>query len=311
MSNAILKIDDLTKQYKDKFALNSFSIEINKGARYAIIGPNGAGKTTLIRIIMGLSDPTNGSICIFGKTDEEGLSEARKKIGTLIEYPTFYKTMSAFENLEINRKLKNINDKNRSKELLELVGLENNKKKVKDFSLGMKQRLGIAKALMSHPEFLILDEPTNGLDPIGIIDFRNLIMKLNSEGITILICSHILKEMEEIATNFGIIKNGKMIKQLSIDEIHNNDNICMKINTDSPEKLSELIEKTFELKSKINGNNVYVYNSPKDLTGGKLVKKISDIDDKINIYEFSRNTETLEDYFKTTIGNSLEGNQNV
>jgi len=209
----ILKTYNLTKRFKNQIAVNEVNVKIKKGDIYGLVGKNGAGKTTLMKMIVGLSEPTNGKIELFEKNE---LSNGRKRIGCIIEMPALYPNMTAEQNLSIQATLIGNNDENEIEEILGLVGLkEVRKKKVENFSLGMKQRLGIGIALIGNPEFLILDEPVNGLDPIGVREIRNLILKLNSEcGITILISSHILSELYKIANVFGIINEGNLVSEI-------------------------------------------------------------------------------------------------
>lgn len=209
----ILKTYNLTKRFKNQIAVNEVNVKIKKGDIYGLVGKNGAGKTTLMKMIVGLSEPTSGKIELFEKNE---LSNGRKRIGCIIEMPALYPNMTAEQNLSIQATLIGNNDQNEIEEILGLVGLkEVRKKKVENFSLGMKQRLGIGIALIGNPEFLILDEPVNGLDPIGVREIRNLILKLNSEcGITILISSHILSELYKIANVFGIINEGNLVSEI-------------------------------------------------------------------------------------------------
>ncbi|MBR6483649.1 MAG: ATP-binding cassette domain-containing protein, partial [Clostridiales bacterium] len=202
MNSIVMETKGITKKYKHTLALDNVALKLEKGKIYGFIGQNGAGKTTLIRLITGLSFPTGGEISLWGKTGEKELQEQRKRIGSLIEGPALYPYMTAYQNMETQRIQRGIPDKSIIDKTLKLVGLEDTgKKKVRNFSLGMKQRLGIAVALLNTPEFLILDEPINGLDPSGIVDVRNLIKKLNKEyGMTILISSHILEELYNTAT---------------------------------------------------------------------------------------------------------------
>jgi len=244
MSDYILKSNHLTKVYKMDFALHNVNISIKKGAIYGFIGQNGAGKSTFIRIITGLASPTDGSIELFGKRDEQDLSDARKRIGSIIESPALYPNMTARENLETHRLLRGIPGQACIDKVLTLVGLQDTgKKKSKNFSLGMKQRLGLAIALLGDPEFLILDEPTNGLDPMGVIEMRELLKKLNREhGITILISSHILSELHLLATHFGIIHKGELLEQLSASELHEKCQHYLHIKVDDVGKAAAVIE---------------------------------------------------------------------
>ena len=218
----ILETNNLVKNYKDFKALNHANIHIEKGSIYGLIGKNGAGKTTLIRIICGLQKQTSGSYTIYGVNDScREIANVRKRIGAIIETPAIYGEMSAKDNLIVQYKLVGMSNLDDIDSLLKLVGLDKTgNKKVKHFSLGMKQRLGIAIALANNPDFLILDEPINGLDPQGIIEIRELILKLNKEKrITILISSHYLDELSKIATHYGFIDNGTIIKEISSDEL--------------------------------------------------------------------------------------------
>lgn len=218
----ILETKNLTKKYKNTQVLNDVNIKLEKGNIYGFVGQNGAGKTTLIRIITGLSFPTSGEIYLFGQTGEKQLQMQRKRIGCMVENPALYPNMTAYQNLEIQRIQRGIPDKEVIEDTLELVGLKDTgKKKVKNFSLGMKQRLGIALALINDPEFLILDEPVNGLDPVGIVEIRELIKRLNEEkGMTILISSHILEELHQTVNNYIIISHGVILESLTQSEIN-------------------------------------------------------------------------------------------
>jgi ABC-2 type transport system ATP-binding protein len=240
----ILKTNQLSKKYQDKMALNNVDLSIKKGSIYGFIGQNGAGKSTLIRVVAGLAYPTAGSFELFGETDEQEMNEARKRIGTIIEGPALYPHMTAVENLEAHRLLKGIPGKECIEKTLALVGLQNTgRKKAKNFSLGMKQRLGLAIALLGDPEFLILDEPINGLDPMGVVEVRELLKKLNQEyGITILISSHLLSELHLLATHYGIIHNGELLEQLSAKELHEKCQQYLHIKVDDPDKAAAVIE---------------------------------------------------------------------
>ncbi|MCU9614527.1 ABC transporter ATP-binding protein [Caldibacillus lycopersici] len=214
----IVETRKLTKRFGKEFAVSDLAMKIPKGEIYGFLGPNGAGKTTTIRMLLGLMQPTAGSVRIFGSDLKKDRINILKKVGSLVENPSYYPHLTAAENLEVLRKIYGT-EKNRVNEVLEIVRLSDvANKKVKGFSLGMKQRLGIAAALLNRPELLILDEPTNGLDPSGIIEIRNLIKRLPSiYGMTIVISSHLLSEIDQIATTVGIVSKGKMIFQDSID----------------------------------------------------------------------------------------------
>ncbi|WP_214630316.1 ATP-binding cassette domain-containing protein [Paenibacillus agaridevorans] len=221
MHEYVLKTNQLSKQFKGHRALDKVNLSIRRGAIYGFIGQNGAGKSTLIRLVTGLAFPTEGSIELFGVSEEKALIQNRKRIGSSIESPALFPHMTASENLEVNRILRGIPGKDCVPRMLKQVGLhETGKKKAKNFSLGMKQRLGLAIALLGDPEFLILDEPTNGLDPMGVIEMRELLKTLNRElGITILISSHILSELHLMASHYGIIHRGQLLEQLTAEEL--------------------------------------------------------------------------------------------
>ena len=213
----ILTARSLGKRYKNFKALNDFSIHVPKGAIYGFIGKNGAGKTTLIRLVCGLQEPSAGSYTLYGtEHTDPGISRCRRRMGAVVETPSIYQDTTAEDNLKEQYRIIGLPSFDSIPELLRLVGLENTgKKKAKHFSLGMKQRLGIAIALAGNPDFLILDEPVNGLDPQGIIEVRELILKLNREkGITFLISSHILDELSRLATHYGFIDSGHMVKEM-------------------------------------------------------------------------------------------------
>lgn len=218
MSEIICQTTELCKNYKNFHVLQNVNFSINRGEIYGLVGENGAGKSTLIRILTGLAFKSSGIITLFGKTDY--LQHERTKIGCTIEMPALYKDMTAKQNLEIQRVQRGIPDQKCISKTLELVGLNNTeKKKVNNFSLGMKQRLALAVALLGEPEFLILDEPVNGLDPTGIIELRELLKKLARENhVTILISSHILSELNQLATCYGFLHHGKLLKQITAED---------------------------------------------------------------------------------------------
>ncbi len=218
----VLEVENLSKLFGKNQVLNSLTMKIPQGSIYGFVGKNGAGKTTLMRIICGLQNPTSGCYRLFGvENSEADIIKSRRKMGAIVETPSIYKNMTAEENLKEQYMILGLTSFEGIDEILHLVGLdETGKKKAGDFSLGMKQRLGIAVALCGGPEFLILDEPVNGLDPQGIIEIRELILKLNKEmNITFLISSHILDELAKVATHYGFINNGNIIKEISATEL--------------------------------------------------------------------------------------------
>lgn len=245
MEQAVLTTFDLTKRYKDQTALDQVNLDVRKGDIYGLIGQNGAGKSTLLRIVTALAWPTSGAVSLFGESSESGLIEARKRVGAIIEGPTLLPEMTARDNLEVHRLLRGIPGKACISKTLALVGLEDTgKKKARNFSLGMKQRLGLAIALLGDPELLILDEPTNGLDPKGIVELRELIKKLNREmGITIVISSHILGELYQMATKYGIIHKGKLLEQITHEELHEKCKRHLRIRVDDASKAAAVLER--------------------------------------------------------------------
>ncbi|GAA0292041.1 ABC-2 type transport system ATP-binding protein [Gracilibacillus halotolerans] len=238
----ILETKELTKRFGKEEAVSKLDMKIKKGEIYGFLGPNGAGKTTTIRILLGLMKPTSGSIRIFQENLDTERISILKRVGSLVENPSYYPHLTAYENLEASRKILEV-PKARIQEVLNIVGLSDvTNKKVKGFSLGMKQRLGIANSLMNNPELLILDEPTNGLDPSGIIEIRNLINRLaNEAGITILISSHLLSEVDQLATTVGIINKGKLIFQDSIDVMRRYAQQSISIKVNDSEKARNML----------------------------------------------------------------------
>lgn len=293
----ILETKDLTKTYGSKNVVNSVNLHIAKGDIYGFIGKNGAGKTTLMRLVLGLAFPTSGEIKLFGNTD---LSKERARIGSLIEAPGLFKNCSAYENLKRFSILYGGTDEE-IKDLLKLVGLEDTgNKKAGVFSLGMKQRLGIAIALLGKPEFLVLDEPINGLDPAGIKEIRNLLLKLNKErNITIFIASHLIDELAKIATKYGIINNGNLIEEISADELLKQ---CVKrviVKVDSIDKAVETLKSKYkDLKFETNQNEIIITHDNLDTT--KLLQDF--ISNGVLVKEIKDSQSDFEDYFIERIG---------
>lgn len=221
MEEVIFEARNLTKKYRNTLALDHINLSLRRGEVYGFIGENGAGKTTAIRLITGLSFPTEGSMSLFGKSGEKELQKQRARIGCMVETPALYKNMTAVQNLEAQRIQRGIPDRDGIGKTLKLVGLsDTGKKAVRHFSLGMRQRLGIAMALLNDPEFMILDEPINGLDPSGIVETRELIRQLNQErGITFLVSSHILSELYQTATRYILLHKGRVLEELTQREL--------------------------------------------------------------------------------------------
>lgn len=300
MKEMILKTDHLTKKYKDFTALEDVSIHIQKGDIYGLIGRNGAGKTTLMKVITTLSNKTSGSFELFGEPDTH-LENSKRRMGSLIENSAFFPNLTAYENLKYYCLQKGIVDEKQIEEALKTVDLENAKnKKFKNFSLGMKQRLGIAFAILDNPDFIILDEPINGLDPIGISDLRDTFKKLNQEkNITILISSHILSELYAIATRFCILESGKVIKELTKEELDLECSKCIVIKTKDAKKATVVLEKKLKTTNYkvIDSQEIRLYDYLEQ--SDKVMKALSKCD--IPIMEFYETGISLEDYFKTVI----------
>lgn len=247
MSETILEVKQLTKRYGKQLALNNFDLTVSKGEIVGIAGRNGAGKTTLFRIITGLTPEFSGSLSLFGSLDEQGALENRHFVGTIIEAPAFFPDLTAKQNLEYYRIQRNIKDQNRVDEMLALVDLaDTRRKKFKEFSLGMKQRLAIALALLHRPQLLIFDEPTNGLDPTGIIQVRDLLLKLaQEEELTILVSSHILTELEHLATRFVIIEQGNKIDEFTKGELQERIQSYYEIRVNKPLAAINILQTVF------------------------------------------------------------------
>lgn len=298
----VLETNNLEKKYKDFRALNHTNIHIEKGAIYGLIGKNGAGKTTLIRIVCGLQEPTNGSYIIYGKSNNSNdIISARKRMGAIIETPSIYGEMTARDNLIEQYKLVGMPSLDGIDDLLKLVGLEDTgKKKAKNFSLGMKQRLGIAIALANNPDFLILDEPINGLDPQGIIEIRELILKLNKERrITILISSHYLDELSKIATHYGFLDSGSIIQEITNEELMKKmeHKIILKVN--DPKEFVKYFEENNISYEVMDSKTINVYGKQ------NLSKLVSGLSKKNLIAdEVHEQEESLENYYMNLIGGS-------
>lgn len=301
MKEVVLKTNNLTKQYNKNVVLDNVNITIKKGDIYGLIGRNGTGKTTLMKIITTLASPTSGTFELFNTCSEnDELFDNKKRVGSLIEYPAFYPNLSAYDNLKYYTIQRGIVDKNQINKVLELVNLTGTgKKKVKTFSLGMKQRLGIALAILNSPDFVILDEPINGLDPIGISELRDTFKKLSDNGITLLISSHILSKLYLLANEFGFLENGKLIKELSKEELDLECSKCLVIKTDDSKKVSVLLEKELNTNNYkvINNEEIRVYDYTDDSD------KVSDVlvNNKIKIKGFYESGISLEEYFKEII----------
>lgn len=302
MKDTVLKTKDLSKKYKKTFAVDHVNIEINKGDIYGLVGKNGAGKTTLLRMITGLIVPTSGDMELFNETSSEGLNKARMRTGCIIETPSFYPYLSARKNLEYYRIQKGIVENNVIDEVLSIVGLsEVGNKKFKNFSLGMKQRLGLALAMMANPDVLILDEPINGLDPTGIVEFREILLKLNRErNVTIIISSHILTELEQLATTYGFIHEGKFIEQISAKNLEEKCKSCLAI------KVKNTNNAVVVLETKLNTTNYEVLNNNEIklydyLEEPELVVETL-VNNGVKVSSIVQTGTNLEDYFIKLVG---------
>lgn len=295
----VLKTDNLTKTYQKNRVVNHVSMHVKQGDIYGFIGRNGAGKTTFMRMVAGLAAPTEGTLELFGS---EELERQRKRIGTLIESPGIYPNMTARDNLEVIRRSFGIADKHAVGDMLEFVGLlDAGKKKVKNFSMGMKQRLGIGISLLRNPDFLILDEPINGLDPAGIKEVRELLLKLNREkGITILISSHILGELSKIATRYGIIRDGSLEQEFDAVELEERCRRCQKLVVNDAAYAARILEERLMITN---------YDVPED--GILRVFEHLEETETINTTLFSEGIkiresyvagQDLEDYFMDLLG---------
>ena len=298
----ILETNNLKKQYKDFKALNGLTLHVPKGSIYGFVGKNGAGKTTLIRLICGLQTPTSGDFKIYGISYKDNhISESRKKMGAVVETPSIFHDLTAYENLKMQYDILGIKDYTTINDLLSLVGLANTGKKMaKNFSLGMRQRLGIAVALCGNPEFLVLDEPINGLDPEGIVEIRNLIKKLNQERkITILISSHILDELSRVATHYGFIADGKIIKEMSAQEFEDD---CKKsINIITDKNLEKVLKENNYNYKLISDTMANIYG---EIEITPLVLKLHD--NGISVKKITENEENLEHYFFSLLGGAKD-----
>lgn len=296
----ILQTNSLTKKYKDFQALNGLTMNVPKGSIYGFVGKNGAGKTTLIRLICGLQEPTSGNFTLYSiRNDSKDIIRSRRRMGAVVETPSIYMDMTAEENLKYQYNVLGLPSYDGIPELLKLVELENTgNKKVKNFSLGMKQRLGIAIALAGNPDFLVLDEPINGLDPQGIVEMRELVLKLNREQqITVLISSHILDELSRLATHYGIIDNGRMVKELSAEELEATCHKCIRMEVSNTTVLARVLD-SMKLEYKIisaTTADVFAKINMTQLTVA-LAKE------NCEVMSMHEKDETLESYYISLVG---------
>ena len=302
MSPIILEAHDLTKKYRHTVALDHIDLQIEKGKIYGFIGQNGAGKTTFLRLVTGLAFPTSGTLGLWGKSSAKDLQEQRKRIGCMIETPALFPAMTAYQNMEIQRIQRGIPDKTVIEKTLNMVGLKDTgKKSVRNFSLGMRQRLGIAIALLNTPEFLILDEPINGLDPIGIAEVRDFIRELcDARGKTILISSHILSEISLLADDVGIIDHGNLLEEESLKELEEKNAKFVHFIVSDAKKAAQLICNLFQTRNMQIADNYNLYLYDTSLPVAKINRTL--MENGIDIKEAHLCEDTLEDYFKKITG---------
>lgn len=299
MSEMIIQTEGLTKKYRGRYAVDHLNLEIAKGDIYGFLGPNGAGKTTTIRMLLGLIQPTSGSIRIFGRELQRDKLAILRRIGSLVESPSYYGHLSAIDNLEAIRRILQV-PKSRIDEVLDIVSLSSEARRpVKGFSLGMKQRLGIAASLLGNPELLILDEPTNGLDPSGIHEIRELIKSMPKRyGITVLVSSHLLGEMELMASKVGIIREGRMVFQDTIDNLRLRAAHDMELVVSEPDEALWIARDLGAIGKLQSG--VLSFPGMADAQVARLVKQL--VENGHAIYRVEQKKKSLEDIFMQVIG---------
>ncbi|WP_276354754.1 ATP-binding cassette domain-containing protein [Cohnella caldifontis] len=302
METFVMRTRGLTKRYGSQAALDQVDLSVRRGSIYGFIGQNGAGKTTLMRIVGGLTFPTSGTVELFGETDAGQVNEARARIGITIERPALFPAMTAAENLEVHRLQKGIADRSTVRDALDIVGLQDTgRKPAGQFSLGMKQRLDLAIALLGRPELLILDEPANGLDPVSVVELRELLRRLNREtGLTIVISSHILSELHLLATHYGIIHQGRLLEESTAEQLNARCRRYLHIKVDDPARAVELIGRElrtadFEL---LPDGSIRLYEAAE--RPGKWSAMLAAAG--LEIEQFMPMGESLESYYVRRIG---------
>ena len=296
----VLETNALCKRYPGFTALDGLNMHIPKESIYGFVGRNGAGKTTLIRLICGLQQPTGGGFTLYGvKNTDSRINRCRRRMGAVVETPSIYLDMTAEENIRQQYLVLGLPSTDGIPELLRLVGLEGTgKKKAKNFSLGMRQRLGIAVALAGSPDFLVLDEPVNGLDPQGIIEMRELILKLNREhGITVLISSHILDELSRLATHYGFIDGGHMVKEMSAEELGMRCRKCVRAEVSTASVLARVLDNMGASYRVVDDSKVDIYG---DIPITKLAKALDR--ENCTLYSVKERDESLESFYMNLIG---------
>ncbi len=310
---AVLQLNGIHKHYKHIQAVRDLSMTLDQGDIYGFLGQNGAGKTTVLRMVMGLIRPTRGEIKLFGDRVKPGSIHFYQKIGSIIEFPGYYPNLTAVENLDIHRRLMGIAGRDSLEESLQTVGLwESRNRKAHEFSLGMKQRLGIARAILHRPELLILDEPTNGLDPVGIKEIRQLILELaRNRNITILVSSHILSEVEQLANKVGIIHQGVLLEETYLTSLQDRNKQYLELKVDQPLKAMELLAgelKLIDCRDELGADGtgagvLRVYDMPLD--AGRINRIL--VNGGVEVTSLVEKKDSLEDYFVRLIGGMPNG----
>lgn len=296
----VLQTNNLTKKYRDFKAVDNLQMHIKRGAIYGLVGKNGAGKTTLIRLLCGLQHPTSGTYTLYGQENTSpGITEMRKRMGAVVESPSIYQELSAEDNIKMQYRVLGMPSFDGVAQLLSLVGLaDTGRKKAKNFSLGMRQRLGIAIAMAGDPDFLILDEPANGLDPQGIIEIRELILKLNREyQITVLMSSHILDELSKLATHYGFVDSGRMVKEISAEDLEKACRKCMELTVTDTKVLARVLDRLQLEYTILSDSRVQLFGET-NIT--ELTLALADEGCQINTVR--EKDESLESYYVTLIG---------
>lgn len=303
LTETILQTKELTKRFGKQVVVQKVNMRIQKGDIYGFIGKNGAGKSTFLRMVTGLVHPTSGEIFLFSQKGKNALP----RIGSIIEQPALYPDFTAYQNMELRAKILGLTDKKMIRNILALVGLEDTaRKKAKHFSLGMKQRLGLALALLGSPDFLILDEPTNGLDPEGMVEMRNLLKQLNEEqGITILVSSHILGELSKIATRYGIIHKGVLVDEFSREELDYRCRKYLQIKVSDAPATTFILEKIFQTTDyEVLPENIIKIYDLLDMSGEICLELAKQ---NIKVFSIESKGEDLEGYFM----NLMEGKKHA
>ena len=302
MSNYIIKTKNLTKQYGEQKSVANLSIHVRKGSIYGLLGRNGAGKTTTMKMLLGLTKPTLGEAKIFNQDIKNDMKSILPRVGSLIESPGFYPNLTGTENLKIFARLRGVPNQDAVRNVLDLVGLPYNDKKLfSQYSLGMKQRLAIALTLMHDPEVIILDEPINGLDPIGIAEIRSFIRDLcDKQGKTILISSHILSEIEQLADDIGIINNGELLEEGSLEELEQKNNKYIHFIVSDTSEAALILENEFRISDFqiIDNRQLKIYDTSLSVATINRTFILRDLE----VSEARLQEDTLEDYFKRVTG---------